>query len=88
MNVTWSLPYSVRHDHRVVESASGSFRRISTGLLLVFMSVFHARELLSALGSFAVAAQVLFIFGMALVAYTFGFGLNQAKCIAMADPCS
>ena len=57
---------------------------ISTLLLIGFVVVLHWRELLSALGSFGIAAQVLFILGMALVSYTFGFGLNQAQRSAMA----
>jgi BASS family bile acid:Na+ symporter len=57
---------------------------ISTLLLLGFVVLLHWRELLSALGSFGIAAQVLFILGMALVSYTFGFGLNQAQRSAMA----
>ena len=57
---------------------------ISTVLLLAFVVVLHWRELLSALGSFGIAAQVLFIVGMALVSYTFGFGLNQAQRSAMS----
>ena len=57
---------------------------ISTLLLLGFVVFLHWRELLSALGSFGIAAQVLFILGMALGSYTFGFGLNQAQRSAMA----
>ena len=57
---------------------------ISTLLLLGFVVLVHWRVLLSTLGSFAIAAQVLFTLGMALVAYTFGFGLNQAQRRAMA----
>jgi len=56
---------------------------LSTLLLLVFTLVFHGRALLSALGSFAVGAQVLFTLGMAL-SYTLGFGLNQAQRSALA----
>jgi BASS family bile acid:Na+ symporter len=57
---------------------------ISTLLLLGFVVFLHWRELLSALGSLGIAAQVLFILGMALVSYNFGFGLNQAQRSAMA----
>ena len=57
---------------------------ISTLLLLVFTLVFHARELLSALGSFAVGAQVIFTVGMAAVAYFIGFGLKQPQRSAMS----
>ena len=57
---------------------------ISTLLLLGFVVLVNWRELLSTLGSFAIAGQVLFTLGLALVAYTFGFGLNQAQRGAMA----
>jgi BASS family bile acid:Na+ symporter len=57
---------------------------ISTLILLGFVVFLHWRELVSALGSFAIAAQVLFILGMALVSYAFGFGLNQPQRSAMA----
>jgi BASS family bile acid:Na+ symporter len=57
---------------------------ISTLLLLVFTLVMYGRQMISALGSYAVAAQVLFILGMALVSYTFGFGLKQAQRSALA----
>ena len=57
---------------------------ISTLLLLVFTWCSMGGQLLTALGSFAVAAQVLFTLGMALVPYPFGFGLNQAQRSALA----
>jgi hypothetical protein len=40
---------------------------ISPLLLLVFVVVLYGRELISALGSFAIAAQVLFVLGMAFI---------------------
>ena len=57
---------------------------VSTLLLLGFVVLANWRVLLSTLGSFAIAGQVLFILGMALVAYVFGFGLNQAQRSSMA----
>ncbi len=57
---------------------------ISTLLLLGFVVLVNWRVLLSTLGSLAIAALVLFTVGLALVAYTFGFGLNQAQRGAMA----
>ena len=57
---------------------------ITTLILLGVVLFLHWRELLSALGSFGIASQVLFIVGMALVAYTFGFGLTQPQRSAMA----
>ncbi|MBE0625223.1 MAG: bile acid:sodium symporter [Burkholderiales bacterium] len=72
---------------RVADKLLPVFKRISgisTLLLLAFVVVLYGRELISALGSYAIAAQVLFILGMALVSYYFGFGLNQAQRSAMA----
>ncbi len=57
---------------------------VSTVLLLAFVVLVNWRALLSTLGSFAVVALVLFTLGLALVAYVFGFGLNQAQRSAMA----
>ena len=57
---------------------------ISTFLLLGFVVLLNWRVLLGTLGSLGIAALVLFTVGLALVAYTFGFGLNQAQRGAMA----
>ena len=57
---------------------------ISTLLLLGFVVLLNWRVLLGTLGSLGIAALVLFTLGLALVAYTFGFGLNQAQRGAMA----
>ena len=43
-----------------------------------------AGNFLNALGSFAVAAQVLFVVIIAFGAYLFGFGMNQAQRSALA----
>ena len=72
---------------RVADKLFPVFKRISgiaTLLLLVFVVALYGRELISALGSYAIAAQVLFILGMAMLAYCFGFGLNQAQRSALA----
>lgn len=57
---------------------------VSTLLLLGFVVLVNWRVLLSTLGSFGIAAQVLFTLGLGLVAYKFGFGLNQAQRGSMA----
>ena len=44
----------------------------------------YGKELLNALGSFAVAAQVIFVLVTAVVAYIFGFGMTQAQRSALA----
>ena len=59
----------------VVKKVAG----VSTLLLIVFTLVFHGRALLTALGSLAIAAQVLFVVGIAVAAYVVGLGLNQAE---------
>jgi BASS family bile acid:Na+ symporter len=72
---------------RVAERLLPIFKRvsgISTLVLLVFVVVLYGRELLSALGSFAIAAQVVFILGMAVLPCMFGFGLNRPQRHAMA----
>ena len=74
--------YAVRAAEKIFPVAK-KIAGISTLLLLVFTLVFHGRALLTALGSFAVAAQVLFTVGMAL-SYFFGFGLNQAQRSSLA----
>jgi BASS family bile acid:Na+ symporter len=72
---------------RVAETILPAVKKIagiSTALLLGFVVFLHWRELLSALGSYGIAGQVLFILGMALVSYNVGFGLNRAQRSAMA----
>ena len=57
---------------------------ISTLLMLGFTLVFYFREFLRTLGSFAIGAEVLFVLGIALASYRFGFGLKQGQRSAMA----
>ena len=44
----------------------------------------YGKELLNALGSYAVAAQVVFVLVTALVSYSFGFGMKQSQRSALA----
>jgi bile acid:Na+ symporter, BASS family len=72
---------------RVADKLLPTFKRISgisTLLLLAFVVALYGRELVSALGSFAIAAQVMFILGMCVLPCMFGFGLNQPQRRAMA----
>ena len=46
--------------------------------------ILYGKEFLNALGSFAVAALVLWILVIGLVSYAFGFGLNQAQRSALS----
>ncbi len=57
---------------------------LTTLALLVFTLVMYGKELLNALGSYAVAAQVLFILVIALASYTFGFGMRQTQRSALS----
>ena len=57
---------------------------ISTLMTLGFVVVFHFRDIVSTLGSYAIGAEVLFLLAIALVSYRFGFGLTQGQRSAMA----
>ena len=57
---------------------------ISTLLTLGFVVVFHFRDIVSTLGSYAIGAEVLFLLAIALVSYRLGFGLTQGQRSAMA----
>ena len=57
---------------------------LTTLTLLLFTVVMYGKELLNALGSYAVAAQVVFVLVTALVSYSFGFGLKQSQRSALA----
>jgi len=57
---------------------------LATLALLVFVLLIYGKELLRALGSFAVAAQVLFVLVTAFVSYALGFGLKQTQRSALA----
>ena len=57
---------------------------LSTLALLAFTVVLYSKEFLGALGSFAVAAQVLWVVVIGLVSYAFGFGMKQAQRSALS----
>jgi BASS family bile acid:Na+ symporter len=57
---------------------------LSTLVTLGFVVVFHFRDIVRTVGSFAIGAEVLFLLGLAFVAYRFGFGLAQGQRSAMA----
>lgn len=57
---------------------------LTTLALLGFVVFMYGKELLQALGSFAVAAQVLFVLIIAIGAYVLGFGMNQAQRSAVS----
>jgi BASS family bile acid:Na+ symporter len=57
---------------------------ISLLITAVLTLVLYWREMLSAVGSYAIGAQVLFIIGLTLVSYKVGFGLKQEQRSAMS----
>ena len=57
---------------------------LTTLLLLGFTVVVYWREFFHALGTFAVAAQVLFVVTIGFGAYVLGFGMNQAQRSAVS----
>lgn len=72
---------------RVADKIFPYFKKLgglTTLVLLAFTVIMYGRELLDALGSFAVAAQVLFVMVTAIVAYLVGFGMKQPQRSALA----
>jgi len=57
---------------------------ISTLVTLGFIVVFHFRDFVRTLGSYAIGAEVLFLLAIALLSYRLGFGLKQGQRSAMA----
>ena len=57
---------------------------ISTLATLGFVVVFHFRDIVRTVGSYAIGAEVLFLLGLALLSYRLGFGLEQGQRSAMA----
>jgi BASS family bile acid:Na+ symporter len=57
---------------------------LTTVALLTFTVVLYGKEFLNALGSFAVAAQILWVLVIGLVSYAFGFGMKQAQRSSLA----
>ena len=57
---------------------------ISTVVTLGFVVVFHFRDIVSTVGSYAIGAEVLLLLALALVSYRLGFGLKQGQRSAMA----
>jgi len=57
---------------------------ISTLACLSFVVIFNFQDIIRTVGSFAIAAEVLFLLAIALVSYRIGFGLKQGQRSAMA----
>ena len=64
----------------VVKRIAGIF----TLATLVFVLVLYGKAMLNSMGSFAIGAQILFLAGMTLVSYHFGFGLKKEQRSIMA----
>ena len=64
----------------VVKKIGGIFLLIC----LVLTLVLYGRDMLGAVGSFALGSQVLFLVAISTISYTFGFGLEQRQRSAMA----
>lgn len=57
---------------------------LSTLALIVFCFVLYGRAMLNTAGSFALLSMTLFMVGMGLITYRFGFGLKQAERSVMS----
>ena len=57
---------------------------ISTLVMVGFTLVFYFQDFIRTVGSFAIGAEIIFVVGIALASYRFGFGLKQGQRSAMA----
>jgi BASS family bile acid:Na+ symporter len=57
---------------------------LSTLATIVFCLVLYGRAMLNTAGSYALLSMTLFMIGMGLITYRFGFGLKQAERTVMA----
>ena len=57
---------------------------MSTLATIVFCLVLYGRAMLNTAGSYALLSMTLFMVGMGLITYRFGFGLKQAERTVMA----
>ena len=57
---------------------------LSTLATIVFCLVLYGRAMLNTAGSYALLSMTLFMVGMGLITYRFGFGLKQAERTVMA----
>ena len=58
--------------------------KITVKLVGVFGAVIYAREMIATAGSFALLSITIFMVGMALITYRFGFGLKQNQRSVMS----
>lgn len=58
--------------------------KLSTLLLIIWCLVLYGSSILDTAGSFALLAMTLYMVGMAMITYYFGFGLKQAHRSVMA----
>lgn len=57
---------------------------LSTLLTIAWALLLYGRGMLDTAGSFALLSMTLFMVGMALITYRFGFGMKQNQCSVMA----
>ena len=58
--------------------------KLSTLLLIIWCLLLYGSSMLDTAGSFALLAMTLYMVGMAMITYYFGFGLKQAQRSVMA----
>jgi BASS family bile acid:Na+ symporter len=64
--------------------AAKGFALLTTLGMIVTLSVLYFREMLDTAGSFALLSMTIFMVGMGLITYRFGFGLKQNQRSVMA----
>jgi BASS family bile acid:Na+ symporter len=76
---TYAAPVAAKL-FRPVQALAG----LSTALTVLFCLLLYARRMLDTAGSFALASMTLFMLVMGLIAYRFGFGLEQSQRSVMS----
>jgi BASS family bile acid:Na+ symporter len=68
---------------RIFPAVKG-FAQVTTLLTIVWCLVIYGRGMLNTAGSFALLSMTLFMVGMGLITYRFGFGMKQSQRSVMA----
>lgn len=76
---TWAAPAAAKL-FKPVKVLAG----LSTALTVLFCILLYGRRMLDTAGSFALASMTIFMVVLGLVAYRFGFGLEQSQRSVMA----
>jgi BASS family bile acid:Na+ symporter len=69
---------------RRLKPVAGAAASIAGAVLLLLVAVVHGRGVVDAIGSYAIAAQLLFLLAITMAAYSLGAGLTDAQRSVLA----